>query len=296
MYRPDLRYIGNSHAIMICNQISQKLLLIVCVLAIFTKAHAQQDYSQWQMWIDDATAMRDLSMLQDLYLKIGSEWKQRDPDFFAKVTWKISADLSSMGHPERQAEADALSRRFAVDALSLSDRISFATESKLVSLVTSPVDDMGRHLHGEAWVKYRGDQIRLWLHPWHRGYLLLDPDWKSDEAISIAGPDDFPSGLSPDQFVDPKMRQEQRINLENLKREQKQLESYFAQRQLREDLARFSTQAESHLTSLCDTPPFHSDQFHIEFERQKLNQKVRSRLLRLPPVKEAGGSNVEKTK
>lgn len=264
-------------------------LILTCWLVLQTAGQdsSQAEFVAWTKRIDEAVAAQDLKVLAALSAELLAARSKMDPEISAQLLDKLASGLNGMGHPE-QSRADGMSRQLALEGLKDTQGVSFRTQSNLVLLTTQPLDATGTALSSEDWLRFREEQFDQFIAAWSKGNQQRDPQWdpKSKRPRVVAA-GDFPAIKDIDKIQDPELKRQAQVEAERLAQEQKSVRSFHFQRQLHEDLERYTKRMQSKLTGLCDTPPFQSSQQRQRFKARQVPDELADRILQLrqePPA------------
>ena len=264
---------------------SRLLLPMLCLGLSFHVAGQEQpvvDTADWNKRIEDVIASQDLQAATELAQQLKDGPFQEAPETGARLLFTLGAELTGTSQPD-PSRAEALAKQLASGVLEAEKDLSFKTRSQLVVLTIPPVDTSGKPVAGDSWLRYRDDQFSLWLKTWQYGRDRADPDWQAGAAPKVVSGGDLPTFKNLDEIKDPGTREEVRQAQKAEKLQEIRRKNFFAQRQLHEDLDRYTKEMQAHLTNLGSQPPFHSAQRDRSLKSSGIPDELRKAILQPSP-------------
>jgi len=171
------------------------------------------DYRQIMQRIDAVRTSNDNSTLPILAQEIQSKWSNADIIQYSALINRFCyvTLLSTLG---KQDEGTAIVSKYALLALARKEEMSVTTEANLVNYLQPQERKIlsNNTLSSKDWENYRNERASISLHLLGRISRMADRtfDFSRIPDINVTPPPgaNFPSGTSPDDVTDPKLRAE----------------------------------------------------------------------------------------
>jgi len=218
---------------------------------------------------------RDLSSLEKVIDSDSQKWKSIDHVSYLAYMYRACGEISSYDYSDRSTQAKLLTRYslevLASGQLSREQRILFLG---FLSYDAADWDEV-------TWRHLRFQKANLWLGTWAQFATSMDPTFDATEVpmINIEPPvgSMVPSGASPEDVKDPKLRAEYERRLaDNQARSARIAEQQY----LRMNANQFYSEAENYLVHAYSRPPSDSAELERLLIENGIDSSTRSSLLK----------------
>jgi hypothetical protein len=225
--------------------------------------------------LNSTLSSKDLDSLEAVVNQDSAKWQRRNRQSFVNYMSRACALLSSYDLGDQSKRSFVLSQH-AIFVLTTGD-LSLEENVRFVRFLTE--DPLA--IDTGAWRTLRKQKAQLWLEAWHRVTQSTDPKFDFDDLplLHVPTPADtgLPSGVSPANIVDPRLRAEYE---DAIARNNAKIRKYKEQYWLKRNAMRFFTEAERYLVSAYARPPADVPELGNLLSTYIADQSIRDRVLK----------------